>query len=53
MDIVVGIVGAILGGWLMRQFGGPGISGFNLSSFLVALVGAVVLLAVLRLFRRL
>lgn len=52
MDIIVGIVGAILGGWLMRNFGGAGVSGFNLYSFLVALLGAVVLLVILKLLRR-
>lgn len=52
MNIVVGIVGAFLGGWIFSLFGGSGITGFNLYSFLVALVGAVVLLAILGLFMR-
>ena len=51
-DIVVGILGAMLGGWLFNQFGHTGIVGFDLYSMLVALVGAVVLLSVLRLFTR-
>jgi uncharacterized membrane protein YeaQ/YmgE (transglycosylase-associated protein family) len=51
-DIVVGIVGALLGGWLFNSFGHTGIVGFDLYSMLVALVGAVVLLIVLRLFSR-
>jgi uncharacterized membrane protein YeaQ/YmgE (transglycosylase-associated protein family) len=51
-DIVVGIVGAMLGGWLFNQFGHTGVVGFDLYSMLVALVGAVVLLSVLRLFTR-
>ncbi len=33
MDIVIGIVGAIIGGWLMSFFGKTGVSGFNLYSF--------------------
>ncbi len=51
-DIVVGIVGALLGGWLFRQFGHAGVTGFDLYSLAVAFVGAVVLLTVLRLFSR-
>ena len=48
MDIIIGILGAVLGGWLMSLFGRGGITGFNLYSFLVALLGAVVLIAVVR-----
>lgn len=52
MDIVVGIVGALLGGWIFGLFGAQGVSGFNLYSLLVAFVGAVILLAILRAVRR-
>ena len=48
-NIVVGIIGAMLGGFLFHQFGWSGVTGFNLRSLLVALVGSVVLLAVLNL----
>jgi uncharacterized membrane protein YeaQ/YmgE (transglycosylase-associated protein family) len=51
LNIVVGIVGAVLGGWLMAFFGQGGVSGFNLYSFVVALVGAIVLLALVRAVR--
>lgn len=51
-DIVVGIVGAILGGWIFGLFGAQGVTGFNLPSLLVAFVGAVVLLAIWRAVRR-
>lgn len=51
-NIVVGVIGALLGGWLFDQFGGQGVTGFNLSSLLVAVVGAVVLLVIVRLFQR-
>ena len=51
MDIVIGIIGAIVGGWLMSFFGNTGITGFNFYSFLVALLGAVVLIAIARSFR--
>jgi uncharacterized membrane protein YeaQ/YmgE (transglycosylase-associated protein family) len=45
-DIVLGIVGAMLGGWLFKQLGSTGVTGFNLWSLLVAVVGSVVLLVV-------
>ncbi|HAR99812.1 MAG: Transglycosylase-associated protein [Candidatus Moranbacteria bacterium GW2011_GWC2_37_73] len=48
MDIILGIVGAVLGGWLMSFFGESGVSGFNLYSFFVAIFGAVVLIAIVR-----
>ena len=52
-NIVVGIVGAIIGGFLMTNvFGAPGVTGFNLPSLLVAIVGAVILLFLVGLFRR-
>jgi uncharacterized membrane protein YeaQ/YmgE (transglycosylase-associated protein family) len=49
INIVVGIVGAFIGGFLFNQFGTVGVTGFNIWSVFVAFVGAVVLLAVLRL----
>lgn len=51
IDIIVGIIGASLGGWIMSFFGKSGVSGFNLYSFLVALLGAVVLIALVRALR--
>jgi uncharacterized membrane protein YeaQ/YmgE (transglycosylase-associated protein family) len=48
-DIVVGIVGALVGGFLFNLIGVPGATGFNIWSVVVAFVGAVVLLGVLRL----
>lgn len=50
MNIVVGIVGAAIGGFIMRIIGAAGVTGFNLWSFLVALLGAVVLLWIVNLF---
>jgi len=47
-NIIVGIVGAILGGFIFDLFGGEGVTGFNLSSFIVAVVGAVVLLWIVK-----
>ena len=43
-NIVVGVLGAFLGGWIMQQFGQDGVTGFNIYSVLVAIGGAVVLL---------
>jgi uncharacterized membrane protein YeaQ/YmgE (transglycosylase-associated protein family) len=52
LNIVVGIVGAVIGGWIMSIFGGGGVTGFNVSSFVVALLGAVVLIFVVKALRR-
>ena len=52
MDIVLGIVGAMLGGWLFNRFGQVGVTGLNLYSLLVAVVGSVVLLVVYHMVRR-
>lgn len=53
LTCILGIVGAVVGGWLATMFGiGGTISGFNIHSFLVAVVGAIVVLGVFRLLRR-
>lgn len=44
MDIILGIVGAIAGAFVMSFFGQPGITGFNLYSLVVAVVGAIILI---------
>ena len=46
MDIVLGIVGAVVGGWLFNTFGHIGVTGLNLYSILVAVVGAVIVLVI-------
>jgi uncharacterized membrane protein YeaQ/YmgE (transglycosylase-associated protein family) len=50
-SIIVGIVGALLGGFIMSLFGESGVTGWNWRSFGVAVIGAVVLLIILRLVR--
>ena len=50
-DIVVGIVGGLIGGFLFRTMGEPGLTGLSIWSIFVAFVGAVVLLLLLRLFK--
>ncbi len=52
MTIVLGIVGAFVGGWLSGLLGGPAVTGFNLMSVLVAAVGAIVVLFVYGLIAR-
>jgi uncharacterized membrane protein YeaQ/YmgE (transglycosylase-associated protein family) len=51
-DIVLGIVGAVVGGWIFRLFGSSGVSGLNLYSLLVAIVGAIVALFTYHAIRR-
>jgi uncharacterized membrane protein YeaQ/YmgE (transglycosylase-associated protein family) len=54
LNVVVGIVGAFLGGWLISPLVGVGTinSGISIGSIVVSLVGAVILLAIVNLFRR-
>jgi uncharacterized membrane protein YeaQ/YmgE (transglycosylase-associated protein family) len=52
LDIVLGIVGAIAGGWLFNMFGASGVSGLNLYSLAVAVIGAIVVLVVYHAIRR-
>jgi uncharacterized membrane protein YeaQ/YmgE (transglycosylase-associated protein family) len=47
-NVFVGILGAVVGGWIFNFFGHIGVYGFNLYSFGVALVGATVLLFIFR-----
>ena len=51
-NIVVGIIGGLLGGWLFTQFGMPGVTGFNFYTLGVAFVGSVVLLFLVGLVSR-
>jgi uncharacterized membrane protein YeaQ/YmgE (transglycosylase-associated protein family) len=44
MDIILGVVGAVVGGWLFNMFGMPGVTGLNIYSLLVAVVGAAIFL---------
>lgn len=51
-DIVLGIVGALVGGWIFSSFGHAGVTGVNLYSILVSVVGATALLVVYHAIRR-
>jgi len=52
ITMVIGIVGAVIGGWIATMFGMGGISGFDFRSMLVAVLGAVLLLWVYRVVTR-
>jgi uncharacterized membrane protein YeaQ/YmgE (transglycosylase-associated protein family) len=52
VTILIGIVGAFVGGWVFSFFGGPGVTGFNIMSVVVAAVGAVIVLLVYGLIAR-
>lgn len=46
LDIVLGIVGAVVGGWVFTMFGAQGVNGLNLYSLVVSVIGAVLVLVV-------
>ena len=52
VDIGLGIIGAVVGGWLFQFFGATGVTGLNLYSLFVAVIGAVVFLVVYHALRR-
>ncbi len=49
ITIVIGVVGALLGGWIATVFGFGGISGFDIRSFVIAIGGSILLLVIWRL----
>lgn len=46
LDIILGIVGAVVGGWVFSMFGAHGVTGLNLYSLLVAVIGAILVLVI-------
>lgn len=52
LDVALGIVGAVVGGWLFSMFGMSGVTGLNIYSLIVAVVGAVVFLLAYHAIRR-
>lgn len=48
--IILGIIGAVIGGYIGQMFFGTGVTGFNLMSFFLAVVGSLIVLFVARLF---
>lgn len=51
-DIILGIVGALVGGFIFNMLGSPGVTGFDLYSLIVAVVGSVVVIYIGRLLHR-
>lgn len=51
-NIFVGILGALVGGYLVDVFGGPSVNDFSIWGLIVSIIGAVILLGVVRMFRR-
>lgn len=43
-DIILGIIGGVVGGFVMSQFGQPGVTGFNVYSIVVAVIGACIII---------
>ncbi len=52
LDIVLGIIGAVVGGWVFHVFGMSGVTGLNIYSVIVAVIGAVVVLVVYHAIKR-
>jgi uncharacterized membrane protein YeaQ/YmgE (transglycosylase-associated protein family) len=52
ITIVIGMIGALVGGFVVQLLGGTGVTGFNIWSILVATLGAIILLALYRLVAR-
>ena len=52
LDLVLGVVGAVVGGFLFNTFGHAGVTGLNIYSLIVAVIGAVVVLFAYRLIAR-
>lgn len=51
-NIITGIIGAFIGGFIVQSLTGDTVTGFNLGSLLVAILGAIILIAIIKLFRR-
>lgn len=51
LNIIVGIIGAVIGGWVMTYFGKTDVTGFDLYSFVVALIGACILIALVKMVK--
>jgi uncharacterized membrane protein YeaQ/YmgE (transglycosylase-associated protein family) len=52
LDIILGIVGAVVGGWVFQTFGSAGVTGLNVYSLIVAVIGSVIVLLLYHLIRR-
>ncbi len=52
INIITGVIGALVGGFVMSFIGAEGFTGFNLWSLLVALIGSIIFIAIVNLFTR-
>jgi uncharacterized membrane protein YeaQ/YmgE (transglycosylase-associated protein family) len=52
LDIILGIIGAVVGGWVFSFFGAHGVTGLNLYSLVVAVIGAILVLVIYHAIRR-
>ena len=52
LDIILGIIGGVVGGWMFSKFGAHGVTGLNLYSLGVAVVGSIVVLVIYHAVRR-
>ncbi|GHA94947.1 GlsB/YeaQ/YmgE family stress response membrane protein [Modicisalibacter luteus] len=52
VTIIIGILGALVGGWIGTALGFGSVDGFNIGSFVIAVLGAIVLLVIYRLVKR-
>lgn len=48
LDVLLGVIGAVVGGWVFSFFGGGGVSGLNIHSLIVAVIGAIIVLLIWR-----
>jgi uncharacterized membrane protein YeaQ/YmgE (transglycosylase-associated protein family) len=46
LDIILGVIGAVVGGWLFNSFGAAGVTGLNIYSLMVASIGAILVLVI-------
>jgi len=46
LDIILGVIGAVVGGWLFNSFGAAGVTGLNIYSLMVAVIGGVLVLVI-------
>jgi len=51
-NVIVGIIGSFIGGYVVNFFGGYGVTGLNVWSIIVAVIGSVIFLSIINLFRR-
>lgn len=52
VDIILGIIGSFVGGFIFKQFGQPGVTGLNVYSLIVAIIGAIILIFLGRVLRK-